>query len=380
MTFKKDIICSAKIQELQTAPNRALEQFIQKVANKTIIRMATAAAAARQNTSIEFVVKPREDLYLEGKFKTLPRVQKADPYPCQMQKNQTFSCLFRHYAKHNGLKKEDLVFYFVDELLPDQMPETVHLMPQDEIWVEHRVKAATKIEKKPEVSSAVFGQQFRALFRKGCHSDVTFIVGEDRMEFTAHKAILSARSDFFEAMFRPGGMIESSKAEIEMQQCDKNAFRRMLEFIYGGDVEDLDQCSSGEIISLLEMSNEYLLLDLCKLCEHAAAKIVNTENIGKFMLLCSRYISESLLLRSACTRFVAEHGRQLRTDPNFRKEIELFPELGLLILDATAEDEDSNRSYSNSKRRRITESREDAGQGGEGSNTIGGGEPSNAAW
>ena len=25
---------------------------------------------------------------------------------------------------------EDLVFFFVDELLPDQMPETVHLMPQ----------------------------------------------------------------------------------------------------------------------------------------------------------------------------------------------------------------------------------------------------------
>ena len=24
----------------------------------------------------------------------------------------------------------DLVFFFVDELLPDQMPETVHLMPQ----------------------------------------------------------------------------------------------------------------------------------------------------------------------------------------------------------------------------------------------------------
>ena len=337
-----------------------------------------ATAAARPNTSIEFVVKPREDLYLEGKFKVLPRVQKGDPYPCQMQKNQTFSCLFRHYAKHNGLKKEDLVFYFVDELLPDQMPETVHLMPQDEIWVEHRVKATAKVEKKPEVSSAVFGQQFRALSRKGWHSDVKFIVGEDRMEFSAHKAILSARSEFFEAMFRPGGMTESSTNEIEMQQCDKNAFRRMLEFIYGGDVEDLDECSSSEIIALLEMSNEYLLEDLCKLCEHAAAKIVNTENIGKFMLLCSRYVSGSLLLRSACTRFVSDHGRQLRTDPNFRKEIELFPELGLLILDATAEDEDTNRSHSsNCKRRRITESREDGSQGEE-SNTIG--EPANAAW
>lgn len=33
-------------------------------------------------------------------------VKTGEPYPCQMQKNQTFSCLFRHYAKHNGLKKE----------------------------------------------------------------------------------------------------------------------------------------------------------------------------------------------------------------------------------------------------------------------------------
>jgi RNA:NAD 2'-phosphotransferase (TPT1/KptA family) len=46
-----------------------------------------------------------------------------------MQKNQAFSCLFRHYAKHNGLRREDLVFTFVDELLSDQTPEIVHLMP-----------------------------------------------------------------------------------------------------------------------------------------------------------------------------------------------------------------------------------------------------------
>lgn len=328
-----------------------------------------AAAAARQNTSIEFVVKPREDLYLEGKLRTLPRVQQGDPYPCQMQKNQTFSCLFRHYAKHNGLKKEDLVFYFVDELLPDQMPETVHLMPQDEIWVEHRVKPATaKVEKKPEVSSAVFGQQFSALLRKGWHSDVKFIVGDEREELVAHKAILSARSDFFEAMFRPGGMSESSRSEVEMPEHDKDSFRRMLEFIYGGDVEDLDQCSSSELISLLELSSAYLLEDLGKLCEHAAAKIVNMENIGKMMVFCSRYKFESQL-RTACTRFVAEHGRQLRSDPNFRKEIEQFPELGLLILDATTEDEDSGRhNNASSKRRRITDNDNELGGAGAGAN------------
>ena len=89
-----------------------------------------AAAANRSNPSIEFIVKPNETLFLEGGLRRLPRVTKGEPYPCQMQKTQQFSCLFRHYAKHNGLKKEDLVFTFVDELLPDQTPEGVHLMPQ----------------------------------------------------------------------------------------------------------------------------------------------------------------------------------------------------------------------------------------------------------
>jgi hypothetical protein len=110
-----------------------------------------AAAANRQSAAIEFIVKPKDDLFLEGALRTLPRVSKGEslfcsyelddsmvsfivirvdiiscehklnnhltsrphylifsgePYPCQMQKNQTFSCLFRHYAKHNGLKKE----------------------------------------------------------------------------------------------------------------------------------------------------------------------------------------------------------------------------------------------------------------------------------
>jgi hypothetical protein len=71
-------------------------------------------------------------------MRRLCRVQKDEAYPCQMSKTQSFSCLFRHYAKHNGLKKEDLVFYFVDELKADETPESVHLMHQDEIWVERR--------------------------------------------------------------------------------------------------------------------------------------------------------------------------------------------------------------------------------------------------
>lgn len=62
--------------------------------------------ATPNRTSIEFVVKPKQDLYLDGTLRKLPRVTQGEAYPCQMQKNQNFSCLFRHYAKHNGLRKE----------------------------------------------------------------------------------------------------------------------------------------------------------------------------------------------------------------------------------------------------------------------------------
>ena len=364
--------------DMATHPNNANAQQQQAA--------AAAAAAATRAASIEFIVTPREDLFLGGGERTLCRVKKGEQYPCQMQKNQNFSCLFRHYAKHNGLKKEDLVFYFVDELGPDQTPETAHLMPQDEIVVEHRVKSVTKVEEKPEVSSAVFGQQLRSLLRKGTFADVMFVVGEERERFGAHKAVLSARSEYFEAMFTPvisagdnhssnsnsnsasSSSSSSSKGgsavvacssssssssgpvptEIELLSHDKDAFRRMLEFVYAGDVEDLEEASSTDMIALLNLAEQYCLTDLGKLCEHAAAKIINFSSIGKFMLVSARY--DLPQLKRACQEYVSEHKRELRADVNFRREIEENPELGLLILDASAGDDGQGAS----KRRRIT--------------------------
>jgi len=116
----------------------------------------SAAARGQQgrnaNASIEFVIQAREDLYLEGSVQRLVRVTSGDLYPCQMQKQQAFSCLFRHYAKHNGLKQEDLVFTFVDELQADETPELVHLVPHDVIIVARR--RGTEEEEEEEHAAA----------------------------------------------------------------------------------------------------------------------------------------------------------------------------------------------------------------------------------
>ena len=114
------------------------------------------------------------------------------------------------------------MFFFVDELLPDQMPETVHLMPQgkaiplrynvschllnvtirwqpnftyipDEIWVEHRLQPTEEVKVEPIVATNNFSAQFKILLEKGSHSDIIFLVGEEAVPVVAHKAILSAR-------------------------------------------------------------------------------------------------------------------------------------------------------------------------------------------
>ena len=307
------------------------------------------------------MVKPRENLSLVGSKRTISRVSANDPYPCQMQKTQAFSCLFRHYAKHNGLRKEDLVFSFVDELKPDETPETVHLMPMDEIWVERRCHEPE--EEKPEpVSTTSFSDQFRTLLESPVHSDISFIVGEEKHEIPAHKAVLAARSDYFNAMFKPGGMRESKKEVIEITNHSSATFLRLLEFVYTNTVRDLDKIESANLISLLMLSNEYLLEDLRVLCEQTAARCLDMNNITALITLSAKHNAEAL--RKACLKFVQENNEEIRTNPQIREEIRSNPELALIFFDAHT-DSSKDATGSGRKRKRGT-----SGGGGGGHHPV----------
>ena len=318
--------------------------------------MSAARGSGSSDRSVEFIVKPREDLYLEGSLRKLPRVMKGEPYPCQMQKAQTFSCLFRHYAKHNGLRKEDLVFYFTDELLPDQTPESVHLMIQDEIWVEHR-KSPEPI-KEVEIDHHFYSESFRYLLDNPVHSDVKFVFGDTKdesNEISSHKAILSARSEYFRAMFKKGGMSESAQNTVNIDGYEKTIFTKMLEYIYTNTIKNLEDCPSNEIESLLIMANEYCLDVLQSMCEVAASRMISFDNVSRFTILCTSY--EVPILKQSCKTFLNLNMQQLRRDEKFRREVEECPQLGLFLFDAWPEDTAS--SNLNLKKRKITETAAD---------------------
>jgi len=263
----------------------------------------TGTQGRNASLSIEFVVKPREDLFLEGNVQRLRRVTSGDPYPCQMQKTQAFSCLFRHYAKHNGLRKEDLVFYFVDELLPDETPESVHLMPHDEIIVERRQQVAEEVDSVVASDDSPFSEQFRTLLETHVHSDVVFVVGDEGEEKRAHKAILCARSEYFLAMFSFGS--GSTTSRVEIPQHSPSTFGRMLEWVYTDSVQDIGSIASQELIALLTLANEFLMNDLRLLCEKSASRKIDFDSIGKFLLLSSRF--NAVELREACQLFVQDN-------------------------------------------------------------------------
>jgi hypothetical protein len=67
-------------------------------------------------------------------------------------------------------------------------------------------------------------------------------------------------------MFRPGGMIESSKGEVDMSRHDKGTFCRMMEFIYTGMFLKLDLKTLIVFHSFfLEFLQSQLLLTLNRL-------------------------------------------------------------------------------------------------------------------
>ena len=183
---------------------------------------------------------------------------------------------------------------------------------KDEIWVDHRTQPCSKISDVPKIISNFFDpKEFKVLLVRGTHSDVSLIVGEEKVEFKVHKAILSARSSYFSEMFQIGGMAENSSNKIVIDDINaEHSFQRMMEFIYTNEVSELEKCGSSEIIPLLEISMRYNLDYLRHLVEKAACKIINHENIGKFMLLCGTH--SLMLLRDACKKFISVHGTQLR--------------------------------------------------------------------
>jgi BTB/POZ domain-containing protein 1/2 len=105
-------------------------------------------------------------------------------------------------------------------------------------------------------------EKIQHLFESQENSDVTFLVGEEREEITAHRFILIMASPVFEAMFRSNWTEALTQNSIEIPDIEPLAFRRLLRFAYT-DSAILD---NETVMPILYAARKYQIKVLEYLC------------------------------------------------------------------------------------------------------------------
>jgi len=318
-------------------------------------------ANGQMNEHVEFTVKAEEDLYLTGSENTIQRVTAETNYSCLMLKTQRFSSLFRHYAKYHGLRKDDLEYYFVNPLENEDTPESVQLQRGDTIMVRKK--------RKPEPPEAAadddeFFTDMRELLDDKEHMDCVFLVhahenatsteqqGKEDLEkhsgmieIRAHKCILTARTEYFKALFRKSAGGKNSKVAFrESEECTINVepnFTRMhiecmLEFIYTNRVHNIRTISTDDLLSILHLSDKWLLRDLKRLVEHELIRHhMSVDTVARMYGATEDFNAQRL--SKACIEFIMANLRLVTGNPSFEEEMKNYPHLCIPVLKAAAD-------------------------------------------
>ena len=119
---------------------------------------------------------------------------------------------------------------------------------------------------------------YEDLCRQGLESDFTFVIGEE--EVKAHKVILSTRFPYFAAMISTG-MVEATTNKCLLENVDAEAFRRVLNYIYSGNLpEDLPETAA----MIFPLADRFNLPELHSACAHWMEKGLSRVNIGDTLI------------------------------------------------------------------------------------------------
>ncbi|KAL7466804.1 hypothetical protein ACHAXS_007082 [Conticribra weissflogii] len=365
----------------------------------------------QMNEHVEFTVRAEEDLYLTGSENTIRRVQADTNYSCLMLKTQRFSSLFRHYAKYHGLRKDDLEYFFVNMLENEDTPESVQLQRGDIIMVRKKRKPEPP---EPAANDTEFFVDMKELLDDEEHMDTLFLVhpsppsissasGTSRkfasiepssgqppassaakssppssddfkceasyenmeddssalVEIRAHKCVLTARADYFKALFRKnlgvsgsqqsGTFRESKECVIRVEPCfGPKIVRLMLEFLYTNRIECLKvstrvpgppsnhSVSLDELLSLLHLADMWQLRDLKRMVEHELIRgYMNVNTVAR--MFCATDDFHAKRLQKSCLEFIVDNYREVTGSVAFQEEMKHHPHLCIPVLKAAAD-------------------------------------------
>lgn len=213
------------------------------------------------------------------------------------------------------------------------------------------------------------------------------------IEIRAHKSILTARADYFKALFRKTAGENSAGQRVstfrESAECiirvepdfSPKIVRLMLEFLYTNRIECLKASSrsssvggvdtspasitTDELLSLLHLSDMWQLRDLKRLVEHELIRSHTTIDTVSRMYCATEDFGARRLAKS-CLEFIMENYREVTGSVSFQEEMKNYPHLCIPVLKAAA---DLIPEHPVHKKQRLSEGKEGPG-GGVGSSPV----------
>ena len=177
------------------------------------------------------------------------------------------------------------------------------LLPNDTLTITYEIEVLLGYENRTVTSGntedlqCILGSDLMSLLEGGAYSDVTVIAGQ--VTFKAHKAILTARSPVFRAMFE-NDMTEAAENCVEITDIDPKAVQEMLSYMYTGTAPKVDKMAA-----LLQAADKYDLKQLKAICEKELISQLSEENVSETFKLADRYSATQL--KAKCTGFMAIH-------------------------------------------------------------------------
>ncbi|ULU01336.1 hypothetical protein L5515_004441 [Caenorhabditis briggsae] len=221
--------------------------------------------------------------------------------------------------------------------------EVEYFPPGSKISVEPVMEEDVSTEEPEDLPEVVVRANNRNMWEEELFTDCVIHVGNKHIK--AHRCILGQNSPVFKSMFSSPTMLEAQNGEIHMQDAKYDSVRAMVEFMYTGATESLDQ---GNIDEILAIADKYEVLMLKDQCERLIAQTINLKNVTQVAMFSDTYTAD--YLKSAVIRFLMTHHRVvIKTQDwiNLKKSRhELANELLEAVLTTDQDDDDTSMSAS----------------------------------
>lgn len=170
------------------------------------------------------------------------------------------------------------------------------------------------------------------------------------IEIRAHRCILTARGEYFKARFRKISSYsgKADRGNTAFGDCSNNriqvdpnfsakTIRLMLEFIYSNRISNLNSETTDSLLSLLHLSDQWLLHDLKRLVElELISSHLDVNSVARIYCTASDYYNAKRLVK-ACIVFIRDNIREVSGNRAFSEEIKNHPQLCIPVLQATVE-------------------------------------------